>query len=120
MGLGIQAAQVEDTAENQRVQREQEATRLKEEARANAAREAETARAKPLEAAKELQGRPWYQKAVEAVPSFGLTTSESTKKLREEMNRTPAAGAPADTSFAAPAPGQTVIHPGGAKVTRLK
>jgi hypothetical protein len=97
--------------ENARAQREQESQRLGEEARANKAREAEAAKAKPLEAAKELQGRPWYQKGIEAIPSFGLTTSESTKKLREAMN-------PKEQSFSAPGIGQTVVHPSGAKVTR--
>jgi hypothetical protein len=110
-------AALENTTKNDAAMRAQSAAALAETERANKVKEDEAARAKPLEAAKELQGRPWYQKAIEAVPSFGLTTSDSTKKLREELNRTPAAPG---GSFAAPEVGQTVVHPSGAKVTRHK
>ena len=106
------AAALANQTANEKLQREQEGQRLAEEARKNKIDEEERAHAKTLEAAKDLQARPYYQKAWEAMPF--LPDSGATKKFKEEMNRTPG------SSFSAPEVGQTVVHPSGAKVTRHK
>jgi hypothetical protein len=113
--LDIAGATQAQTAANEKTQREQETQRLAQE------KEKQGADIKGT-AARTLAGQGFFKSLLDAVP---FTAGHEARKVLTEQAKgggpgPRVEGAPPAPAFTAPAPGQTVIHPNGARITRRK